>query len=106
MKKIILLFITVSVFSLKQVKAQNAFLKKGCTVALSEEYFKEMVSATSTDDRAYFSKLIKEHKIVILPKDTKVSVISSSALKGIVVARILGTDVKVWTTYEALKYEK
>ncbi len=106
MKKIFLLFITVSVFSFKQVKAQNAYLKKGYTVALSQKYFDEMISATSIGDKVYFSKLIKEYKIITLPKDIKVSVIASSALKGTVVVRIYGKDDKFWTVYEALKYDK
>ncbi|MBO0593930.1 hypothetical protein I2486_21205 [Cellulophaga sp. E16_2] len=83
----------------------QAYLKKGYTVALSKTYFEEMINATSTGDKKYFAKLIEDSKIVTLPKDTKVSVVESSAWKGTVVARIYGKETKVWTIYEALKYE-
>ena len=105
MKKLLLISaISFLIFTSKSM-SQEAYLKEGYAVALSEAYFKEMVNATSSGDEAYFKKLISDFKIVVLPKDTKVSVISSSAFKGTVVARIFGKETKVWTVYGALKYE-
>lgn len=108
MRKITLILSVIICLSFTKNEAKiykQAYLKKGYTVALSKAYYNEMINATSTGDKKYFAKLIKDYKIITLPKDTKVSVIESSALKGTVVARIYGKETKVWTVYEALKYE-
>ncbi len=105
-KMIFIMIISVSFgFSTYDMDLENTYLKKGYTVALSKKYFDEMIDATSTGDRGYFAQLIKDYKIVTLPKDTRVSILESSILKGTVVARIYGKETKVWTVREALIYK-
>ncbi|MFV0565630.1 MAG: hypothetical protein ACK5NB_07345 [Flavobacteriaceae bacterium] len=105
-KAVLLLTIVLSTtFMSFKTEAKKPFLKKGYTVAFSETYFKEMISATSTNDKTYFKKLITDKKIMVLPSDIPVDVISSSAIKGTVVARIKGKENKLWTIYEALHYK-
>ncbi|MEL4306718.1 hypothetical protein [Joostella sp. CR20] len=106
MKKLLLLLFVLGSMSFinnNNEYTQQAYLKKGYAVALSEEYFKEMKNAVSSEDIEYFKKLAKDLKIVVLPKDTKVSVIESSVWGDRVVARIYGKETKVWANYEALK---
>lgn len=103
MKKLLFVMIVFLSFTSIAYCQQAYILKKDYPVAFSEKGYEKMINATSTGDKEYFKLLLKNKEIMIIPKDLDVHLIKSSFLGGMIVVRLKGKDIKLYTVSEAMK---